>query len=76
MKWETIKQLLRLYILSTLEVEAMVFLIVICPFLFVICVLWIQTIYPPWGAILFYAVYIPLVICVSVIDFFRKKRSS
>jgi hypothetical protein len=76
MKWKAIKDVLRLFVLSVLDAEVLVFLIVICPFVFIICVLWLQTVYPPFGAILFYAVYIPLVICAAMIDFVRKKRSS
>jgi len=76
MKWKAVKEVFRLYVLSILDAEALVFLIVICPFAFVISVLWLQTIYPPLGAIFFYAVYIPLVICAAMIDFIRKKRSS
>ncbi|MDH5690777.1 MAG: hypothetical protein OEY81_05055 [Candidatus Bathyarchaeota archaeon] len=76
MKWKAIGHLLRLYILSVLDAEALVFLIVVCPFVCTISVLVLQTICPPLGAIFLYAVYIPLVICVSVIDFIRKKRSS
>ncbi|UCE29833.1 MAG: hypothetical protein JSV85_03730 [Candidatus Bathyarchaeota archaeon] len=76
MKWKTVKNLFRLYVLSILDVEALVFLIIICPFVFIISVLVLQTMYPPLGAIFFYAMYIPLVICVAVIDYHRKKKSS
>ena len=76
MKWKAMKEVLRLYVLSVLDAEALVFLIVICPFVFIISVLWLQTIYPPLGAMFFYAVYIPLVICAAAIDYSRKKRSS
>jgi hypothetical protein len=76
MKWKAMKEVLRLFVLSILDAEALVFLIVICPFVFIISVLWLQTVYPPLGAIFFYAVYIPLVIFAAMIDFVRKKRSS
>jgi hypothetical protein len=76
MKWKAIRHVLRLYVLSVLDAEALVFLIAICPFVFIISVLVLQTICPPLGTIFFYAVYIPLVICASVIDFIRKKRPS
>lgn len=61
--------------LCTLDVEKMVFCMVIAPALFMCLIIWLQIVAYPLGAILFYCMFIPLVIGSAMVDYTRKKQN-
>ena len=59
---------------AVLQHQAILFCLFIGPMLFFSLVYWLQANFFPWGAILFWSVYIPLVCGAAVIDYARKHK--
>lgn len=69
------REWLRLYVETTLTHEAIVFFLFIVPGMFLCLVVHLQIHVPPWGAILFYLFFIPVIVLSGVATYLREHKA-
>jgi hypothetical protein len=74
LKWRLRHSFAFMILEAVAQHQAILFCLFIGPMLFFCLVYWLQANFFPWGAILFWAVYIPLICGAAAIDYTRKRK--